>query len=147
MPTAALARLCLATSLLVVGGTVCANILFPSNTVDVHFEVLATGIPKLERIRLLEAAEKFKRNTVAAKPCASLSASADGRDGTNPAQMHLSFQRMHTVAELLKPLGISPSVSDVVYTATEQQWPPPRWTLPIRVSDAQVEVTFRPCRA
>ena len=131
--------------LLPLSGTACANILFPSNTVDVRFEVLGTGLPEQERTRLLHAAEVFKNNSVAANICASLMAHSDGYDGPADTQMTLSFQRAQTVTDLLKPLDILSTMFDVVYTAKEQQWPPPRWTLPIRVSDARVTVTFSPC--
>jgi hypothetical protein len=134
-----------ASLLFVLSGSVCANILFPSNTVDVHFEVLGTGLPEQERNRLLHAADVFKNNSVAANICAFLMADSDGYDGPAGAQMSLSFQRAQTVTDLLKTIGIHSTMYDVVHTAKEQQWPPRRWTLPIRVSNARVAVTFSPC--
>jgi len=72
-------------------------------------------------------------------------ADSDGYDGPADAQMSLSFQRAQTVTDLLKTIEIHSTMYDVVYTAKEQQWPPLRWTLPIRVSDARVAVIFSPC--
>ena len=106
--------------LLVVSSTVCANLLLPPQTVDAHFEVRGTGLPEEERTRVLHAAEDFKHLSAAARICAYLGAFSDGYDGLTDTQMRLSFQRAQTVADLLKAVEIRSSISDWVYTETEQ---------------------------
>ena len=131
--------------LLVLSSTVCANVLFPPQAVDVHFEVRGTGLPEEERTRVLRTAEDFKSLTAAGRVCAVLFANADGYDGSTDAQMRLSSQRAQTVADLLKTVEIRSSVSGRGHTETEQRGQPPHWPLPIRASKARIFVIFSSC--